>query len=409
MIEIEDKCNIADPGPNPDTSSTSVFDDLRISIIDNYNELEAEWQDFEAFAVDYSSCSAWCRAWYEAHATNKHLTPFIVIGKSPNGTIQFLLPFMKRTLGPFQLLVRPGVKHSAYFSGIFSPELAGDIRGGDRPAFWRHVMASMPQIDVIWLEGVPQARMSLFAGEESFSSSNACTSMQIDSDWDSQYLEIFNSKARNNDKRGQRNLAKLGAVKFSVVTERSAQDKLLVDMLAQKSAALKKSGKSSPFEDHESLEFYRRLLARYEADENTKILLSKLSVDDELMAANLGVLFNNRFFGMIISTTDSDARRHSPGRLLLLEFNRYLSQNGIAAHDFGTGVAEYKNNWCDQTIERYHVLMPSGAKGKFLARVIRSTAGLKAWVKRSKYKSRVAAAHSWAMRARTAMRKHFTN
>ncbi len=407
MLETEDKWNIADPGPVPDGIRTSAFDDLDISIIGDPSEILAQWQEIEAFAVDYSSCSAWSRAWYEAHSANKHLSPYIIVGKSPNGTIRFLLPFMKRSIGPLSMLVRPGVKHSAYFSGIFSPELAGEIRSGNGPAFWRQVTASMPKIDVIWLEGVPKARLSLFAGKESFSSSNACTSMRIDSDWDSQYLEIFNSKARNNDKRGYRNLAKLGDVNFTVVTERGAQQQLLVEMLEQKSVSLKNSGQAMLFEEPECLEFYQGLLAKYEADENTKILLSKLCVDGELMSANLGVLFNNRFYGMIISTTSSGARKHSPGRLLLLEFNRYLSENGIAAHDFGTGVAEYKNNWCDETIERYHVLMPSGAKGKILARAIRSIARLKAWAKQSKLKSSVVKTLAWATRARSAIRKGF--
>ena len=404
MFETEDKLNITDPGAVPDGTGTSDFDALHISIIDDPSEILAQWQKFEAFAVDYSSCSAWLSAWYEAHSGNRRLTPFIIVGKSPNGTTQLLLPFMKRAMGPFNLLVRPGVKHSAYFSGIFAPELAGEIRSGNGPEFWRHVMASIPKIDAIWLEGVPKGRLNLFAGEESFPSSNACTSMRIDSDWDSQYLEIFNSKARNNDKRGFRNLAKLGEVKFSVITERDAQEQLLVEILEQKSASLRKNGQSTLFEEREIFEFYRGLLAQYEADENTSILLSKLCVDDEMLSANLGVMFNNRFFGMIISTTSSSARRHSPGRLLLLEFNRYLSQNGIAAHDFGTGVAAYKNNWCDETIERYHVLMPSGAKGKILARAIRSTAGLKAWAKQSKFKTNVIKTLAWATRIRTAIR-----
>ena len=404
MFETEDKWNIADPGAIPSGNSTSNFDALHISIINDPGEILAQWQEFEAFAVDYSSCSAWLNAWYVAHSGNKRLSPFIIVGKSPNGTTQFLLPFMKRAIGPFNLLIRPGVKHSAYFSGIFTPELAGEISGGNGPDFWRHVLASIPKIDAIWLEGVPKGRLNLFAGEESFSSSNACTSMRIDSDWDSQYHEIFNSKARNNDKRGYRNLAKLGEVKFSVLTERGAQEQLLVEMLEQKSASLRKNGQSTLFEQREILEFYQGLLAQYEIDENASILLSKLCVDDEMLSANLGIMFNNRFYGMIISTTNSNARRHSPGRLLLLELNRYLSQNGIVAHDFGTGVAAYKNDWCDETIERFHVLMSNGAKGKILARAIRSSARLKAWAKQSKYKSNVIKTLGWTTRIRSAIR-----
>lgn len=404
MLETEYKWNIASPGKIPDGINVSNFDGLQIAIIDDPSGILAQWQEMEAFAVDYSSGSAWLSAWYQAHSRNKRLSPFIIVGKSPNGTTQFLLPFMKRSMGPFSLLIRPGVKHSAYYSGIFAPGLAHEIRNGQGREFWRHIIASLPKVDAIWLEGVPKGRLDLFTGEENFSSSNACTSMRIDSDWDRQYREIFNSKARNNDKRGYRNLAKLGGVNFSVATERDAQERLLAELFEQKNASLAKNGQSPLFEEPEILAFYRALLAQYEADENTSILLSKLCVDDEMLSANLGVMFNNRFYGMIISTTNSSARRHSPGRLLLLELNRYLSQNGIVAHDFGTGVAAYKSDWCDETIERYHVLIPNGTKGKIVARIIRSTSRLKAWVKKSKYRTTVIKTRALTSRIKSTMR-----
>ena len=65
-----------------------------------------------------------------------------------------------------------------------------------------------------------------------------------------------------------------------------------------------------------------------------------------------------------------------------MQTNKYLSENGFGAHDFGTGDLSYKGDWCEETIERNHVLAPLNFKGLFLVHAIRLVFKVKGNIKR---------------------------
>ncbi len=371
MVATVDHFEAIEPQTAQVWESAGAFEDLDITITQSPDDVLADWKSLEEHATDFSSCSAWSLAWFEAHKTNRNCSPYIILGKSAAGRPEFVFAFMKRKIGPFTILVRPGMKHSAYYAGIISPQLAKRIVNSGSRAFWDRIIASVQGVDAIWIEGLTQTQLVNFDLQPSFRSSNPCQRMPIDEDWGGQFNLLFNPKAQSDVRRCHKRLSEQGEVAFSVAADAGTQRAYLAEILDQKNLTITKMGIDSPFAPPEIVRFYGTIAAHCAGEPNTRLIVGKLSLDGKILSANFGICFRDTFHGMVISTTPDPIRKYSPSRLLLIELNQHLSESGVSCHDFGTGSSEFKDFWCDETVERFHVFIPIGLRGAIATMIMK--------------------------------------
>ena len=193
--------------PERSAVTTRLCGDYAVEIFHQAEAIAAEWRTLEAYSNDPYSSRAWVGSWYKACEQIPDYTPTIILGRNQTQSPEFILPLVKRKLGPFNLLVRPGHKHSTYYRGLFSPGFEKFISGSDSAEFWSSVFSTVPKADVVVLDGI-------FEGDEGddnplsqmpgIKSSNSAFRMELIGDWENQYKDLTNSKDRSNDTRCKR-------------------------------------------------------------------------------------------------------------------------------------------------------------------------------------------------------------
>ncbi|MFK5977461.1 MAG: GNAT family N-acetyltransferase [Rhizobiaceae bacterium] len=344
-----------------------------------------EWKELEQFAQDSFSRPSWALAWYEAHKNDINCSPVIILGLDANRKPAFLLPLFRRRFGLFNILVRPGMKHSAYFGCLFTPEWREKIRAENGAEFWSSVFSAIPGIDAVLIDGLSAAEaehdnpLNLLP---LLRSRSPAFRMPIKENWPQQYNSMIKSKVRSNDRRCLKRLAELGTLKYHVAANKQEKREFLSTLFAQKSEQFDVIGISDPYEKSEIQAFYRNLVEIDEGQKSPSTFISALMLNGEPVAINLGLIQGDQLHGLVMSMKTGSLKRFAPGRQLLIQTNQYLSDNGISAHDFGTGELSYKDDWCEEVIERNHVLAPLNFKGIFLVNMIRLASKAKGKIKR---------------------------
>lgn len=368
------------------SQAQSWVDSLDISVMSNVAELRESWLSMGPQAQDPFSCYPWCEAWYQANRQAGKGEPRVVVARSADGVEMILPLFLERKFG-LSVLTRPGRSISGDFAAIFSPRLREMAQGDVGDTFWNRVFAATrKEASVLLLNGVPATEIEgnsplgrlerVHCGVEAFY-------LTLKPDWDAQYQELFSSKMRRNDRRCLRRLGEEGEMEFLVAEGVEQQKALMEELMDQKAAQIDATHQPHYFHDPVVRDFFLRLPALMEQSEQEVFFLMALKFDGRTIAANFGVTKAQRHFGLITTMSMGEERKFSPGRLLLLETNRVLSERGCNHHEFGNGEYEYKNDWCSGHQERYAVVNSSTLLGAVPARMIRGMLSLRNSIKDS--------------------------
>jgi CelD/BcsL family acetyltransferase involved in cellulose biosynthesis len=85
----------------------------------------------------------------------------------------------------------------------------------------------------------------------------------------------------------------------------------------------------------------------------TPVHVSRLEVGGEVAAANLGLVFEGRYYHVLASYSDGPVSRYGPGAAHLHELMRYAIGRGCALFDFTIGDEKYKRDWCEIVLKLY--------------------------------------------------------
>ncbi len=120
-------------------------------------------------------------------------------------------------------------------------------------------------------------------------------------------------------------------------------------------------------------------------DRDTGLTVSMfvLRSGDQIIATNLGVIFQNRLYALITSTTSGPALRYAPGRVLFLRLVEQMSKDGIEMIDCGAGEDENKLRWCTEERVRQHAILPITVKGHVYAATLKAALLAKLKIKQS--------------------------
>jgi len=358
---------------------------LRVEIHRDIPELRDLWRNFQAVARGGPHDTwEWADAW--ARTAGKASAPLIAIGRDASGQILFLLPLTIRKRAGCDILEWLGAEQGNYTSGLFHPAAWTEQtlpRGKDLLA---RVLGALPRIDAVHLADQPLAignTLNPFARLPGIPAASEGHAFPLNAAWHKHFKESFSSHHRNNIRRSERQLGELGAVRFDVVEHGPVRSQVMDGIITEKRIWFADRGLPDCFANAAVREFFRLLVQIPDTDAGPAIRIFTLSVGDEIVATNLGLIYQNKFYGLIASTTAGPMRRHSPGRLLFLRLVEYLANEGIETLDCGAGEDLEKLRWCTQRRERWNAIVPVTAKGFVYAAALKSMLFIKRQIKQS--------------------------
>ena len=102
-----------------------------------------------------------------------------------------------------------------------------------------------------------------------------------------------------------------------------------------------------------------------------KLVAGVLKINNEIIAANIGVLENSRFYYLVPVIFSDKYRSFSPGKILIYELIGWLKNNKVNLFDFGIGEEIYKKYWSNYSSRVFRHLDYKGIKGFILYFIIK--------------------------------------
>lgn len=360
-----------DPSVTAAHGTQASVKELQLSVSDDFTELESQWRALETYATDPFCGFAWCSSWYQAMSRASGQEPYIIQGHDSEGELHLLMPLVREKRMGLRVLSRPARSISGDYSPLMSRELQSCKAKGERPELWKKIRRSLPGADLLILNGVSAESDNFLTRLSHLPASAPGFSMRLQENWQQQYEELFSAKIRRNDRRSLKRLHEEGEVEFVRPSDHAQQEEMLKVLIEQKRAQIEASGEQHHLSCPHALKFYNLLPAAFARSTNQRLVLTGLELNGQLIATSCGIATPNRYSGLFMAMDGGPSRKFSPGRLLLLDINRQLSQDGVRIHKFGNGDYQYKKTWkCDRH-ERITITAPTSFLGKVSMPLVR--------------------------------------
>ena len=176
-------------------------------------------------------------------------------------------------------------------------------------------------------------------------------------------IQILKKNFHIQNLRKKKLLKKLGIVRFKIVTNENEKNKYIEELIKQKNARLSSLGIKDIFK-LEDLNFYKN----FERKKLSKIKthLSALSLNNELIAIHWGIIYNRRFYYLLLSMKEDNLKKYSPGRLLISLLIRLSIAKKMQIFDFTLGDEGYKKSWANRSSALHNYIQLSSLRGLIL-------------------------------------------
>jgi CelD/BcsL family acetyltransferase involved in cellulose biosynthesis len=336
-----------------------------LTIFNTTNEAEAIWRTAQHSTQCYVFQSFdWCHAWMETVGSRQGVTPRIAHISLDGGNVELLLPLQLQRK-------RAGVVALGFLGGRQTDHAAPIIYGTapaklDRQDFWSCLKYLLHQCgaDVLDLRALRASVGDLenpLLHERHNQSSVRTYSLRLSGTWTDFAESRLNSKHRAESRRRWRKLAREGQLRFVVETS-GAQAQAITRWLIEHKLAQLPADKAATFEG--GREFLLSITSGQAREPSVRV--SALTLDHELLAAHLGVVWQDSLVG-IQTTYDPAWRSYGPGRLLMESLLQYAFEQKFQEFDFSIGDAPYKEVYCDISEPLYWVTYPRTMRGTVYA------------------------------------------
>lgn len=354
-----------------DTPSQDLLSKIQISVHTDHQALKDQWLALESHAKDPFCGYAWCSAWYETMPRTQGQSPYIIAGHSPHGKLLLLLPLVLEKQMSLKVLSRPARDLAGDYGAIIDPSLRSSLGSQGLARIWKRITKKLRGTHLVILNGVTARPDNALIHLPHLQASAPAFSLQLSSDWEAQYDQLFTTKMKRNDRRSIKRINEAGTVTYHRPSAPKEQQDLLAHLLEQKRRQIEAVGEDHHLSRPEVQAFYERLPEAFAQSSAFDLALTGLSLNEERVATSCGIRAKGRYFGLFMAMGDGPARKFSPGRLLLLEINRHLCEQGVKVHEFGNGEYKYKESWNCIRDERITITAPTSTLGTLLAPLAR--------------------------------------
>lgn len=357
-----------------------------VDIVRDPATVAEEWGRFQETAVGHVfQTHEFVTTWLATVGRERGLAPRIVIGRGPDGSLLFLLPFgIRRCMGA-RVLEWLGGEQADYHAGLFAPRFLITLapRAADREAFVRQALAALSgEIDVVHFQRQPERIGGIanpFAAYHPIPFTAHSHLTHLGACWDTYYRAKRGSSSRRHDRLKWEKLQALGAVETVDAVTPEQSEPILDALFAMKEKSLAAMGVPSVFRSPSARDFYRALArAPYPCGPSH---VSAILLDGAVVAANWGLVRGNHYYYVMTSYDAGEVSRASPGRALMYHLMRWSIARGIDTFDFTIGDEDYKSQWCEETSALFDSVVAVSSRGLPLASSLKAMKAAKRAIK----------------------------
>ena len=327
---------------------------LNICVYNVFNdEIKNIWDDLLISSEHYLFQNFdWVFNWYNKIGVYNYEHPVILLIKYKYNPVA-IFPFALKRKYSVKILEFIGGDQSDYNVPIVNDKINLNEFG----VLWKFVLNNLPKHDLLNLRKMPD-HINLIGNK---------LLHYIKCDYhESAYNKTLSDdlsltipkKLRNDSKRQIKRLNKLGRVEFVVATKKDEYDSIVNDMILQKEKRYLMTGSRNILSDKNVRNYYKDI-----AIENEKLYhLSALKIDNNIIAAHWGCIYQNRFY-FLHPSYDQNYYQYSPGRLLVEYLLNIAVESKLEIFDFTIGSEGYKKKYCDNELKIFNYITYRTLKG----------------------------------------------
>ena len=359
---------------------------IDIKVHGSIDSVRDDWQRLQGAGVTtlYQTLE-WCEAWLATFGETKRPELAIVSGHDNSGTVKFILPLVLSDHGSTRVVEWLAADFATYGWGLFEPDLAAS--GGEQfAALWPKIVEALPSSDAIWLKHLParwKGNAHPLSGMFTTPSPNKTYQITLERDYETLYKAKRSSSSRRHAGKRDRRLLEGRDVRLAPPSDVDEGIRLIDEMLVQHKQRLAREGIHNVL-DGETADFLKRL-ADLEDGCPVTMLPLYLTVDERLVAAKIGFVFDGIYWAIVSSLDAGELHRYSPGDFALRRTIKACCERGLTMFDFATGDSDYKQHWADGSIELHELIQPLTARGTLWSAAKRASIDAKRALKNSAY------------------------
>ena len=168
-----------------------------------------------------------------------------------------------------------------------------------------------------------------------------------------EYLSRMNKSSKRNLLNKNNRIKKKGIVDFRAVKEYNQDE--INNFLSIENTGWKNENGSAIKLSKDVSKFYREVAEIF--SKTNRFLLFILYVDETAIAANYGLIDNNRFYQLKIGVNYSypEVKKLSPGQAIMMRMTRYCFENNLRGFDFCAPFYPYEELWTREKSQKYIV------------------------------------------------------
>ncbi len=316
----------------------------------------------EGMATPFQS-GLWLEAWLKTLGAGGQTDLRIVRGRLGSITL-IAIPLCLKKSGPFSRAMFVAQDVSDYNHPVFHAELAPHVSGALMGLIWRHAASMLDGADILSLrkllvEPDNAASYSLWRPQTAEPDDAHWTALH--GDWAQSGGRFFGESSRRSLARKEKKLAAGGALVTETISDPEERVIAMRQLADWKKHQLNQLHMANPFARAGLTDFLEQI-ARF--GDPQKFRLYRLSAGGCSLALTLMICGKTQWFLYQTAYTDADARRFSPGLLLLRDILKGAHDAGIEMFDFGLGNENYKQKYCDRRTVLYRSQIAMTVKGQ---------------------------------------------
>lgn len=356
---------------------------FEVEIHTEISNLETEWRALET--------SGWCTAFqrydfvaplYSAFRDNARAEPLIVLVRdAASRQLLLVLPLCIAREDGIDTVGFADLRVADYCAPIMARSFASSPEEFRR--LWHRIEGALPRGDLVRLRKMPDC-----VGEQSnpLLWLSPCAPYHVKAHgvplanpWDEHSKTIIKKKKLQDLRRNEHNLARIGDLTFEIVDAGQAAQPIFAVLDSMRRKRFSTLGREDVMADPMWSSFYRDLASRVTA--NPLVKLITLKAGDATVACGLGLGHNGSFMLLIPSFDMEKFGRHSPGRLLIFQAMKSLTDAGLTYFDLTIGDEPYKETFGVDDRMLFEVVRPLNVRGYRAAAVWRLKVGLRRYPK----------------------------
>ncbi len=345
---------------------------ISLSVSRSLPSMRRQWEKLEATGLcSFFQSYDWCRAWLETAGKSDHITPVIVLGQRPSGTLSFVLPFQIRKVMGVRVLEWLAQRDCSYGAGL----TALDADPQWFTAHFQDLLKLLPGFDVVNLQNCPDTiagQVNPLKSINLVKAANRSFGLNLEPDYAALHARKRSAKSISKIRRRDARLEEMGA-RFYECSPDDLPERL-AELYNLKDQQLAKLG-ISPVFDLQRRQFYD-LLAQ-----NGKLRLFGLTLKGSTMCLVLGAVHNNVFHLMMTALSETAPLPLSPGDMLLRNVIEWCCTARIPYFDFSPGEADYKLLWAEQETQLFHLIAAFTLAGIPITTYLRAEQSAKRMIK----------------------------